>query len=287
MTAVIIKILKFFAFFIIILTSGVIAEKGAKIVIEGSDTLGAKMIPQLAEAYNKLGHQVTFEIMAEGSSTCYRALVEDHCDIGMSSRMIKDRELLAFQKNQLQLATHVVAYDMLVVVVNDKNPITNLTKNQVKEIFTGKIRTWKDISAKSLEGKIAVYTRNTSSGTYKNFQKIAMDKLDYCKNTQKVAGSDNPVASVINNPLAIGYSGLAYAKATGIHAISINGIQPRPENVMNYPLSRPLFLYTTQRTSPKAMRFLNWVLTSPEATKIIEQVGFVSAIPSKKKQESK
>lgn len=241
----------------------------ADIIIKGSDTLGAKMVPQLVEAYKKLYPKSEFEITAEGSSTCFTALLEGTCDIGMASRLVKARELSFFQDKGLVLQEHVVAYDIIAVVVNEKNPIHQLTLKQVEQIFTGKITSWKELGAK---GVINVYTRNTSSGTYKTFQKLAMRGKDYGKNTQKIGGSFHPIIAPDNQ--SIGYCGLAYAKTKGIRPLKINKVEPVAQNAQSYPLSRNLYFYTVGELRDDTKLFVEWVKKSSESHKIIESVGF-------------
>lgn len=161
------------------------ADKPTKIIIKGSDTLGAKMIPQLAEVYKAEGHHVSFEIAAEGSSSAFNTLIDQRCDIGMASRDIKPSELKRYQEKGLTITPHICAYDMIAVIVNAKNPIKSLTRKQVEQIFTGEITTWDRLGHR---GPIRLYIRNTSSGTYKTFQKLAMNKRAYGKNAQKTGG---------------------------------------------------------------------------------------------------
>jgi len=153
----------------IALTATVHAD--SKIVIKGSDTLGAKLVPQLKEAYVQAGNQVDIEIQAQGSSHAFSNLLAGSADIGMSSRKVKDTENDKFNAAGKKLVEHVAAWDMIAVIVNDKNPVRKLTIKQIEGIFTGEITDWSQVGGKS--GKISVYTRNTSSGTYKSFQKLA------------------------------------------------------------------------------------------------------------------
>ncbi len=158
-----------------LLAGSVFAQE--KIVMKGSDTLGAKMVPQLKEDYLAEGSKVNFEIAAEGSSQAFTNLLAGTCNIGMSSRNVKDSEQDSFTAKGQTLIEHVAAWDMIAVVVNKGNGVRGLTLEQVGDIFTGKITDWGQVGGKP--GKISAYTRNTASGTYKTFQGLAMNKEDY------------------------------------------------------------------------------------------------------------
>lgn len=252
----------------------VAATAQTKLVIKGSDTLGAKMVPQLSEAYKAAGNNVDFEIAAEGSSTCFTALLSGTADFGMSSRSIKSKEKDKFAAKGQEAVAHVAGVDMIAVVVNEANGVKSLTKAQVAGIFTGKITDWSQVGGKA--GKIKAYTRNTSSGTYKTFQKLAMNKVDYGKNTQKMAGNEQIAEAVAGDVNGIGYVGLAYVKRDGISPTKVDGVEPIPANQKTYPLSRNLYYYTVGQPTGEVKKFIQWSLTSPAAAEIINSVGFIA-----------
>lgn len=246
-----------------------------KIVIKGSDTLGAKMVPQLAEAYKEAGNDVSFEIAAEGSSTAFTHLTASPADIGMSSRNIKDSEKESFTAKGMEVKDWTAAYDMIGVIVNEKSPIEELTLEQVKGIFTGAISDWSEVGGDA--GPISVYTRNTSSGTYKSFQEMAMDKEDYGSNTQKMAGNEQIAEEVSKNANGIGYVGLAYTEKDGIKPVSVDGVELEPKNAKEYPIARSLHYYTIKgKLSEPAVKFLAWATTDDKAAEIVERVGFIA-----------
>lgn len=254
------------------------AQAQTKLVIKGSDTLGAKMVPQLAEAYKAAGNNVSFEIAAEGSSTCFTSLLSGTADFGMSSRGIKASEKNKFAAAGKEAVEHVAGVDMIAVIVNEANGVKKLTKDQIAGIFTGTITDWSEVGGKA--GKINVYTRNTSSGTYKTFQKLAMNKKDYGKNTQKMAGNEQIAQECAKDTNGIGYVGLAYVKRDGISPVAVNGVLPTPDKASEYALSRNLYYYTVGQPTGEAAKFIKWSTSSPVAAKIIEKVGFIA--PPKK-----
>ncbi len=244
------------------------------LVIKGSDTLGAKLVPQLAEAFKAENPGTTFNIAAEGSSTGFAALIDQTANIGMASRRAKPTEISAAQAKGLDLRPTIVAWDGIAVVVNAANPIKNLTKKQVEQIFTGEITDWSAVGGKP--GKISIYTRNTASGTYADFKELAMSKKDYAGSAQKMAGNEQIVSEVAKNPAGIGYVGLAYTQAPGIKVSPIEGKTPTQADVRDksYPYSRPTFYYTNGAPAGATKAFVDYTL-SAKGQKIVEQVGFV------------
>ena len=246
-----------------------------KIVIKGSDTLGAKMVPQLKEAYVAAGNKVDFEIAAEGSSAAFTNLLAGTAQIGMSSRDAKAEEKDSFTAKGQELKEFVAAWDMIAVVVNGSNGVRSLTLKQIEGVFTGDITDWSEVGGKA--GKISVYTRNTSSGTYKTFQKLGMSKRDYGSSTQKLAGNEQIATEVASNPKGIGYVGLAYAGKDGLRGIKVEGQSPKPRNKDKYVLSRKLYYYTVGMPTGATKNFLDWCLGDPKAAEVIESVGFIPA----------
>ncbi|MBG7608598.1 MAG: phosphate ABC transporter substrate-binding protein [Verrucomicrobia bacterium] len=245
-----------------------------KLVFKGSDTLGAKMVPQLTEAYTAAGNKVGFEIAAEGSSAAFSNLLAGTADIGMSSRDAKDKEKDAFTAKGQELVEIVAGYDMIAVVTNKKNGVRGLTVKQIEGIFTGDITDWSEVGGAA--GAISVYTRNTTSGTYKSFQGMAMDKRDYGTSTNKMAGNEQIADEVANNANGIGYVGLAYADKDGLRSVKIDGEAAKPRNKDTYPLSRTLFYYTVGQPEGEAKKFLAWATGDPAAAKVINAVGFIA-----------
>lgn len=245
-----------------------------QLVIKGSDTLGAKYVPQLAEAFKAENPGVSFNIAAEGSSTAFAALIEQTAHIGMSSRRAKSTEVSAAAAKGLNLKATVVAYDGIAIVINSENPITTLTKKQVEQIFTGDVTDWGAVGGKP--GKISVYTRNTSSGTYADFKELAMKKRDYTGAAQKMAGNEQIASEVGRNASGIGYIGLAYLKTPGVKPVSVEGALPTQAEVRakRYAYSRPVFYYTNGEASGAARSFIDYTL-SAKGQKLAETVGFV------------
>src|SRR5436853_966293 len=178
--------------------SALTVARGDEIVIKGSDTLGAKLVPQLAEQVKAQYPGTTFDIAAEGAATGFAALIDKTAAIGMASRPAKPEEIANGKAKGVDLKETIVAYDGIAVIVNTASSIKGLTKKQVEQIFTGEITDWSAVGGSG--GKISVYTRNTSSGTYAEFKELAMKKLDYVPVTKQIAGKEKIAQEVSKNP---------------------------------------------------------------------------------------
>ena len=255
----------------VLVTSAVAADK---LIIKGSDTLGAKLVPMLAEEYRALNAGITFEIAAEGSTTGISAIIDSTAQIGMSSRRARSTESSGALAKGVTLKPTIVCYDGIGVIVNSTSPVSNLTKRQIEQIFTGDITDWAQVGG--TPGKISIYTRNTSSGTYSDFKELAMKKRDYASSSQKMAGNEQIAAEVAKNPSGIGYVGLAYLHSPGVKVVTIDGAAPTEESVLakSYPYARPTFYYTNGEATGEAAKFVEFTL-SDAGQQVVRKVGFV------------
>ena len=247
-----------------------------KLVIKGSDTLGARLVPQLAEEYRAAHPGVSFEIAAEGSTTGIAAIIDGTAQIGMSSREARATEVSTAAAKGVRMTPTVVSHDGMAVIVNAASLLTGLSKRQVEQVFTGDMTDWSAIGGRP--GAISLYTRNTASGTYADFRNLAMSGRDYAASSQKLAGNEQIAAEVARNPSGIGYVGLAYTNTPGIKVLSIDGVSPSKQTVQSgaYPYARPNFFYTNGAPSGDTKQFVDFVL-SDAGQKIVESVGFVPA----------
>jgi len=246
------------------------------IVIKGSDTLGAKMVPQIAEAFKakmaQQGVEVAFEIAAEGSSTGVASVIDGTAEIGMSSRDPKAKEVAKAKSKGVDMQTITVAKDGIALIVNEASPLDAIVLEEIELIFSGDVTDWSGITAQT--GSISAYTRNTSSGTYAVFQKMAMNSRDYGSDTQKMAGNEQIASEVASNANAIGYVGLAYISTPGVKVLPVDSAQP---DAQGYPLARPLYYLTnnSKPLSPLAQQFIDFSL-SPEGQEIVKRVHFLA-----------
>mgnify|MGYP000374441405 CR=1 FL=1 len=247
-----------------------------KIVIKGSDTLGAKLIPILAEEFKSQHPEVSFEIAAEGSTTGIAAIINGTADIGMSSRDITKSELRKAEAEGVEIVQHIVAYDGVAVVVNAANPIDGLRRRQIEQIFSGSVDDWSAVGGEP--GKISVYTRNTASGTHSDFKRLTMRRRDYTQNAQVLAGNEQIASEVAANPNGIGYVGLIYADSPGLKALTVDGLALSSvvADKDDYPLSRPTYLYTRGSPSGALQEFIIFV-NGKTGQNIISREGFLAA----------
>lgn len=268
--------------FILLLTAGLLATSAVaqnKLVIKGSDTLGAKMVPQVAEAFRAVNPGVVFEIAAEGSTTGIAAITDGTANIGMSSRRARPTEMSAALAKGVTMKPVIVSFDAMAVIVNENNPLAKLTVRQVEQIFTGDIKDWSAVGG--TPGSISIYTRNTSSGTYQDWKDLAMKKRDYASSSQKMAGNEQIAAEVGKNPSGIGYVGIAYIHAPGVKVVGIvttagKLVMPANDTVhdKSYPYARPNFFYTNGEPSGLTAEFINYLL-SADGQAIVAKSGFV------------
>lgn len=266
-----------------LLLASAVASTGLaqKLVIKGSDTLGAKMVPQAAEAFRAKHPGIVFEIAAEGSTTGIAAITDNTAQIGMSSRRARPTELSAALAKGVSMKPLIVAYDGMAVIVNANSPITRLTLRQVEQIFAGDVTDWGAVGGNP--GAISIYTRNTSSGTYQDWKDLAMKRRDYASSSQKMAGNEQIAAEVGKNPSGIGYVGIAYIDAPGVKVVPIvnsagKAVMPSAESIRDksYPYARPTFFYTNGDPVGVAADFIEYLM-SPEGQAIVAKAGFIPA----------
>ena len=246
-------------------TSG---SSSSKITVSGSTSVGPTM-EILAEDYQKENDTTTIEVQQVGSSAGITNTIDGTSQIGMSSRDLKDEEKSA------GLQETKIAIDGIAVITNKNNPVKNLTTDQVKDIYTGKITNWKEVGGNDAD--IVVVSREDGSGTRDGFQEIVgFESGDLTSNAQISDGSGNIKTTVQGNENAIGYISFGYLDDS-INAVKIGGVEPKEENVYNkkYPISRPFLLVTKGDATGDAKSFIDYVL-SDEGQKTIEKEGFMS-----------
>lgn len=252
--------------------TGCSKDSGNKIVIKGSTTV-LPITQKAAEAYRKI-HKTRFSIEGSGSGNGIRAVIDGSCDIGNSSREMKEKEIKKAEKKGAKVKEIVVAYDMIIPIVHPSNPIKNISSNQLKAIYDGSISNWKDLGGK--DGKIVVISRDTSSGTYEVWHKLIMKKTDVRKDALLQASNGAIVSVVANNKNAISYVGFGYLTKK-ISPLQVDGIIGTLENGKSgkFPISRELFMYiNTNKISKQAKDFIKF-LTGKEGQELVKKAGFI------------
>lgn len=252
--------------------SGTNTARAAEITLKGSTTV-LPIAQVTAEVFMKKYPDADISVQGGGSGVGITALIDGTTDIADSSRPMKDQEVsLAVSKGR-EPKVHVVAMDGIAIIVHPSNKLTNITKAQLKGMYTGKISDWSKLGADA--GKIVVISRDSASGTYESFGELALDK-ERVRSDALMQASNQAIASMVERtPGAIGYVGLGYVTAK-VKALSLDGIMPTKETVLanKYPLSRPLFMYTNGPAQGMVKQYIDFVL-SPEGQGLIEEAGFV------------
>ena len=235
---------------------------------DGSTSM-EKVIGALAESYEtKTGTSVTYNPTGSGSGI--KAVSEGRCDIGLSSRTLKSEEEAS------GLTGTVLAYDGIAIIVHPDNPVSDLTVEQIADIYTGKITNWKDVGGN--DAAVVLIGREAGSGTRDGFESIT-DTKDACQYRQELTSTGDVITAVSQNPDAIGYASLAAVKDS-VKALNVGGVTPSEATVKDgsYTVQRPFVLVTKEGVtlSPVAQAFFDYA-TSAEAAPIISAAGAVSA----------
>ncbi len=265
--------------FIGIFTSLQISVEAQKLVIKGSDTV-LPLSQKEAEVYMKTNKSASISVVGGGSGVGIAALIEGNTDIAMSSRPIKMDERLKLQDAGRAYKEVTIAFDALAVVVSSSNKVSQLTREQLEGIYTGKITNWKDVGGDDL--KIVVYARETSSGTYEFFKEHVMSRKNYASSVLNMPATGAIIQSVSQTKGAIGYVGLAYLEKD-VKAIAVSYdkgktfVKPSVETAKNktYPVVRPLFFYYPTKVEKLVKPFVDYVL-SPSGQKIVEDIGYIT-----------
>lgn len=247
------------------------------ITIKGSDTM-VILAQRWAEIYMKKNKDVVIQVTGGGSGTGISALINGTTDICNSSRPMKIEEKIKLKEKYGTSGVEIkVAVDGLSIYVNKENPVNELSLQQVRDIYTGKINNWKEVGG--ADAKIIRYSRENNSGTYVYFKDDILLGADFHPSTQNLPGTAAVVNAVSKDKFGIGYGGAAYGK--GIKELKIKkddktpAYGPTRENIKKglYPISRFLYMYTRTKPEGAIKKFIDWVL-SEEGQKIVDQVGY-------------
>ena len=258
----------------LVLYTGVVFSQKLK----GSDTV-LPLAQKEAESYMKTNKGAKVNVTGGGSGVGISALVDGTTEIAMSSRKMKLTEKMKLSDGGKATKETIVAYDALAIAVHPSNKISQLTREQLEGIFTGKIKNWKEVGGDDLV--IVVYSRESSSGTYDFFKEHVMSNKNYASSVLSMPATGSIIQSISQTKGAIGYVGLAYIEKN-VKALGVsfdkgkNFIVPSMATAKNrtYPIVRPLYYYYLT-TSEKAVKpFVDYCL-SAEGQKIVETIGYV------------
>jgi len=240
---------------------------GGTVSTDGSTSM-EKVIGALGESFMEANSGMTFTYNPTGSGSGIQAVSEGRCDIGLSSRALKDDEKASGLKET------IVALDGIAIIVNPQNPVKDLSLEQIAKIYTGEITNWKDVGGEDAE--IVRIGREAGSGTRDGFESIT-DTKDACQYRQELTSTGDVITTVSQNPNAIGYASLAAIKDS-VKALTVNGVAPTEATVKDgtYLVQRPFVLVTKEGVSlsETAQKFFDFA-TSADAASIISAAGAV------------
>ena len=245
------------------------AKLSGTVSTDGSTSM-EKVIGALGEAFMEANSDVTFTYNPTGSGSGIQAVQEGRCDIGLSSRALKEEEKAS------GLTETVLCYDGIAVIVNPENTVEDLTLEQIAAIYTGEIQNWSEVGGADAE--IVLIGREAGSGTRSGFEEIVEVK-DLCQYRQELSSTGDVITTVAQNPGAIGYASLASVKDT-VKAVKVGGVAPSEQSVKDgsYAIQRPFVLATKSdaKLNDAAQAFFDYV-TSANANEIIVGAGVVPA----------
>jgi phosphate transport system substrate-binding protein len=256
----------------------VVYSQNVNLKIKGSDTV-LPLTQKEAEVYMKKYPGSSIMVTGGGSGVGLAALQSGTTDIAQSSRKMKMDEKMKLQDAGKAFTEKIIAYDALAVILHPSNKVTQLTREQLEAIYTGKITNWKEVGGDDMP--IVLYSRETSSGTYEFFREHVLNKKNFAPSALLMPATGAIVQSVSQTKGAIGYVGLAYLESD-IKAIKVSYdggktyVTPSVENAKNktYPITRPLYYYYLNSAEKVVKPFVDFVL-SAEGQKIVAEIGFV------------
>ena len=243
-------------------------QKTAGTVSTDGSTSMEKVIGALGESFQEQNEGAAFTYNPTGSGSGIQAVMEGRCDIGLSSRELKEEEA------SQGLTATVLAYDGIAVIVNPENPVADLDTETIAKLYTGEIENWKDAGGN--DAPVVLIGREAGSGTRDGFESITGTK-DSCKYRQELTSTGDVITTVAGNPAAVGYASLASLKDS-VKTLTVGGVTPSDETIKDgsYPVQRNFVLVTKkdETLSPSAQKFFDYI-TSEEAAEVIKNAGAV------------
>lgn len=251
------------------LFTGCSGGESSTVATDGSTSM-EKVIGALGESFENGNSGVNVTYNPTGSGSGIQAVLDGRCDIGLSSRSLKDEE-----KAQGLVET-ILAYDGIAIVIHPENPVTDLTLEQIAAVYTGEITNWSEVGGN--DGEIVLIGREAGSGTRDGFESITGTE-DACAYRQELTSTGDVITTVSTNPNTIGYASLASVKDS-VKALSVGGIAPTEATIKDgsYAVQRPFVLITKSSAalSEHAQAFFDYV-TSEAANDVITAAGVVPA----------
>ncbi len=255
------------------LLAGTSASGSERITINGSTTV-LPITQKVAEAFMKEYPHINVSISGGGSGNGIKALVDGTTDIGQSSRWIKPEEVKLAVDNGHYPVPFAIALDAIIPVVHPSNPVDNLSMDQLKAIYEGKIRNWQEVGGE--DRSIVIISRDSSSGTFGVWSDVALQGGRPSPRAQLLPSNGAITQAVSSNPNAIGYIGIGYLNDS-LKAISLAGIEPSYENAASgkFPVARTLWIFTDNWPKGNTLLFINFALHPEKGQKYVKESGYV------------
>jgi phosphate transport system substrate-binding protein len=253
--------------------AGSAAAAGGEILISGSTTV-LPVMQKAGEAFMAANPKISLAISGGGSGTGIKALNEKLCQVAMSSRDIKASEVEEGKAAGVNPVRTSIAVDALVPVVHPENSLSNLTVQQLRDIYAGRITNWKDVGGK--DGNIVVISRDSASGTFEIFSEYIMDKEKVLASALLQASNGGVVQAVANNKRAIGSIGFGYLNPA-LKNVNVNGVEATPANALSkkWPISRELYVFTNGQPAGEVKQLIDYLLDPAKGQKIVAETGFI------------
>jgi len=243
------------------------------VVIKGSTTV-LPIAQKVSETYMKENPDVKITIEGGGSGNGIKAIIDGSTNIANSSRFIKDKEVKMAVEKGAYPVPFAIAYDCIVPVVHPTNSVVNITLQQLKDIYEGKIKNWKDIGGP--DRPVVVISRDTSSGTYEVWEEKVLSGGRVFPGALLQASNGAVAQAVAKNPNAIGYIGLGYINKE-VKDLMVNKVKGSAKTTLDgsYPISRPLYMFTPGWPKGDTLRLINYIMHPEKGQKQLSEIGFV------------
>lgn len=265
------------AFLVFAAAVGFVFAPAETITVKGSDTM-VQLAQRWAEKYMQQHPEVNIQVTGGGSGTGISALINGTTDVCDASRPMKDAEKIKLRERYGSTGIEIrSAKDGLTVYLNEGNSVKELSFDQIRGIYTGKIKNWKEVGGS--DAAIILYGRENNSGTYVFFKERVLNNEDYANSTQTLPGTAAVVNAVSHDPNGIGYGGAGYAKGIKECLVKLTdsdpAYAPTGENVASgkYPITRFLYIYLRQKPTGALQDYIKWILGA-EGQSIVKNAGF-------------
>lgn len=256
-----------------LVAAGDASAAGNRLVLDGSTTVGP--IAKAFASYFRKSTGVEVTVSESGSGNGAKSLINKTCDIANMSRAMKDNELAAARSKGVNPVEHIVALDGIAVIVHPANRVNNLTRKQIRDIYSGRVTNWSMVGGPN--APIVMIQRESNSGTQDSFKELVMGKDMPISKRAETQSSNGAIKSrVASTPTAIGFIGHGYIDGS-VKALDVDGVEATVLTIKSgrYPISRPLFMYTNGQPTGNVRQFIDLPKTE-DGKKIISEIGFVN-----------